>query len=304
MPDKVKKYVVSKAVIKAIDAEKFTVDAVISTPTIDRDKEIITVDAIKKGIKEYKKHAVLLSSHVSYGDLRKQIGEAVKFKFEDDKVTSRFKYYVGEGNPEADWAFKLAEKGIAAYSIGFYPIEWEDCDFNKTGIWRKYTHIETLEVSQVLIPSNRGAYQANSFEGVGKELCAMAVKSMIDDDFSNQDEYFEKTYHKEDPDNGDTDNEKLPDVDTYDKKEVNDFIEKLTEEIKEIKEYIKENINPEIQPKPRKQHYSEFILGGQDPNEDLESKEAAPSTAQIVKGVFEEDKRAHVISNAIKEACQ
>ena len=301
MPDKVKKYVVSKAVIKAIDAEKFTVDSVISTPTIDRDKEIITVDAIKKGIKEYKKHAVLLSSHVSYGDLRKQIGEAVKFKFEDDKVTFRFKYYVGEGNPEADWAFKLAEKGIAAYSIGFYPIEWEDGDFNKTGIWRKYTHIETLEVSQVLIPSNRGAYQANSYN-LEKDLCEMAIKSLRDEDFSEQDEYFEKTYHKEE--NDDSNPEKLPDADTYDKKEVNDFIEKLTTEIKEIKEFIKEKINPETQPKPQKQHYSELLLGESDPNEDLESKEAAPSTAQIVKGVFEEDKRAHVISNAIKEACQ
>lgn len=303
MPDRVKKYVIAKAVIKAVDAEKFTVDAMISTPTIDRDREIIEINAIKRGMKEYKKHPVLLSSHMSYGNLLKQIGQANKFKFEDDKVTFRFEYYVGKGNKEADWGFFLATKGIAAFSIGFYPLEWEDGDFNKTGVWRKFTLIELLEVSQVLIPSNRGAYQTNSFDDISKELCVMAKKSLTDDDYINQDDYFEKTYHKEDKENGNANIEELPDANTEKFKKIDKAIKEISETLTGVNEFIKQNKKEDTQPSGKK-HYSELILGGQDPDDETESKNVAPTTAQIVKNVFEENKKIVVITNAIKEACK
>ena len=168
---------VYRAEIKAIDAEKFTVEAIVSANTVDRQGEIVTPKAIGQRIDEYKKHPVLLSSH-RYDDLMKQIGKAEEITIGTKNVTVRFKYFVGQGNPEADWAFKLAQNGIAAYSIGFMAHAWEDKS-GEAGIWREYSDVELVEISQVLVPANREALASrrSSECEVEKELVEMAVKS-------------------------------------------------------------------------------------------------------------------------------
>ena len=69
--------------LKEIDSENLTVTAMVSNEEKDRDDEIIMASAWKKGIANYKKHPVLLSSH-NYRDLTNQIGEAVKVKITDE----------------------------------------------------------------------------------------------------------------------------------------------------------------------------------------------------------------------------
>ncbi|RLA87423.1 MAG: hypothetical protein DRG40_00285 [Deltaproteobacteria bacterium] len=150
--------------IRSVNEKDYTVEALVSDESIDRYNEVIRVDAWKKGLQHYKKHPVLLSSHV-YTDLRKQIGEAVNIRVTEEGLVAKFKYYVGEGNPEADWAFKLASKGMAAYSVGFIPLKWEDGDRDDDTVRagkkprKVYTEVELLEISQVLIPANRNALQ-------------------------------------------------------------------------------------------------------------------------------------------------
>jgi HK97 family phage prohead protease len=170
-----------KGVVKSINEKDFTVDVVVSTASVDRDKEKINTEAFKKRLKFYKDHPVLLSSH-RYDDLRKQIGEAANIKVTDEGLEAKFKYYVGEGNPEADWAWVLAQKGIAGFSIGFMPFEYEDKDLEKDGYRREYTDIELVEISQVLVPSNREAVQARrnyvtNLNDVEKDLLEVAIKS-------------------------------------------------------------------------------------------------------------------------------
>lgn len=168
---------VYKAEIKAVDIEKFTVTAIVSSNSVDRQGEIVTPKAIGQRIDEYKKHPVLLSSH-RYDDLMKQIGMAEDIQIGTKNVTVRFKYFVGQGNPEADWAFKLAQNGIAAYSIGFMAHAWEDKS-GEEGIWREYNDVELVEISQVLVPANRDALASrrSSECEVEKELVEMAIKS-------------------------------------------------------------------------------------------------------------------------------
>lgn len=173
---------VIRAEVKEINAEKHTLTAVISTKKTDRDGDIVDPLAFKSRLKTYREHPVLLSSH-NYTDLRKQIGKATKVEVSDDEVTANFEYFVGLDNPEADWAWVLAQKGIASYSVGFigHQFDWlkeKDADGNERITGRKFNDIELLEVSQVLVPSNRGALQMGLNEAKEQaELCEMAIKS-------------------------------------------------------------------------------------------------------------------------------
>jgi hypothetical protein len=102
---------------------------------------------------------------------------------------AKFEYFAGQGNDEADWAWFLAQKGIASYSIGFigHQYDWikeKDGEGNERITGRRFTEVELLEVSQVLIPSNRGALQSErSIAQESLELCDMAIKSFKDGDY-------------------------------------------------------------------------------------------------------------------------
>ena len=158
--DKVIKTFVGK--IKSVDTEKFTVEAVVSDESIDSYREVIKADAWNKRLKRYKKNPVLVSSH-DYSKLTNQIGKAEKIKIENGELVATFKYFVNEGNPESDWAFKLASKfDMAAFSVGFLPYAWDDGDWDedvKLGKkpYRTYTDVELCEISQVLVPANSNA---------------------------------------------------------------------------------------------------------------------------------------------------
>jgi len=163
--------------IKSVNKEEFTIDAIVSDETIDRYGEVILADAYKKRLGNYKKHGILLSSH-NYGSLLKQIGMAENIKIEDGKLTCKFKYFYGEGNEEADWAWKLASKyKVAAFSVGFLPYDYEEGNWEKDAEaikakkkpCRKYTDVELLEISQVLVPANPMALQ-KSIDEVSEDI--------------------------------------------------------------------------------------------------------------------------------------
>lgn len=174
-----------RAEIKEVNANEGMLDLMIpiSTSAVDRDGEVIEPSAFKKTIPKFMKHPVLVASH-DYRDLTHQIGEWTKLKVQDEGVEGMPKYYINEGNPEADWAFNLASKGVAAFSIGFIPKVWEDGD-NEKAPRRTYKEIELLEISQVIIPSNREAIQSMRSKSVNEpviqELCD-EVEAQIDEE--------------------------------------------------------------------------------------------------------------------------
>jgi hypothetical protein len=155
--------------VKGVDTKNHTVDVVMSDASVDRYREVIHPNAWKNGLKNYKKHPVLLSSH-NYHGLTNQIGKALKIKVnEQGELEAKMKYFVGKGNEEADWGFFLVEEGIAAYSVGFIPKSYVysgDGDFEdlakELGYSKKeaakiriiFTEVELLENSQVLVPAN------------------------------------------------------------------------------------------------------------------------------------------------------
>jgi HK97 family phage prohead protease len=149
--------------------EEGVIDAYIpmSTASLDRDEEVIQPSAFRKTIPIFMKRPVLVSSHF-YGDLRKQIGEFTKMRLTDEGLHAKPKYYVNMGNEEADWAYKLAGLGMAAFSVGFIPKKWDEGDGAKSPR-RTYTDVELLEISQVVVPSNREAIQGLRSKAVGVE---------------------------------------------------------------------------------------------------------------------------------------
>jgi hypothetical protein len=152
------------AQVKQIDEEGFEADIVASTANIDRDREVVNPHGM---VVPKPRRVPLVSSH-QYGDLRKQIGDVPSVKL-NGEITARPRWFVGMGNDEADWAFALVKMGVAAFSIGFLPLEWTDADLadEKTveeivagkKPLREYTKWELAEISQVIVPSNRGAVQ-------------------------------------------------------------------------------------------------------------------------------------------------
>ena len=150
--------------VKSVDVEKGTAEIVISDETKDRHDERVLVTAFKKTKKEFMKHPILLSSH-AYRGLQNQIGTFKKLTIDEKEkeVSAVVEYFHNLGNPESDWAWILAQKGIAAFSIGFIPKVWKDYTEEERkkngGVWTDYEDIELLEVSQVLVPANPAALQ-------------------------------------------------------------------------------------------------------------------------------------------------
>jgi len=176
-------YKMLRAEVKAVDEEEGIVDMLIplSTGSVDRDGEVIEPTAFKKSLPAFRKRPILLSSH-DYRDLRKQIGEFTSIEVTEKGLIGKPKYYVNDGNEEADWAFKLAARNMAAFSVGFIPKKWVDGEGDKEP-FRIYKEAELLEVSQVTVPSNREAIQGvrakEADNPIVCELCDELEKDLI-----------------------------------------------------------------------------------------------------------------------------
>jgi len=165
-----------RAEVKAVDKEAGTVEMLIpvSTPSEDRSQEVCAWDCWTKRLPIFMKRPILVSSH-DYQDLRKQIGEWVSLTPTQNGLLGKPKYYMNEGTEEADWAFKIASKGMAAFSVGFIPYDMVHGKSDKEPNI-KYTDCELLEVSQVVVPCNRDAIQGQR----GKSINPI-INQLLDD---------------------------------------------------------------------------------------------------------------------------
>lgn len=169
--------------IKIIDTTKGRVQATVSSEAEDRDTDIIR----QKGwvLDYFNAHPALISSH-DYTKLTNQIGNWEDMSIKGKTLTGVARYYIGEGNPEADWGYKLAEKGFAAYSVGFLPLEWKEREpdtLSRPASWSggfEFTKQELLEVSHVTVPANPDALQLIAKGGFLPEITQIA-KGILSD---------------------------------------------------------------------------------------------------------------------------
>ena len=164
--------------LRLLDEEAGIISAVVSTEDVDRDGDIIRQEGWD--LTHFSAHPILLSSH-NYRGLTNQIGEWTRMTVEDNQLVGRAQYYIGEGNEEADWGFKLATKGRAAFSVGFVPDMSMAKQIEANGnLSYEYKGQELLEVSQVTVPSNRQALQALKGMSLHPDV-EMLVEEMLGD---------------------------------------------------------------------------------------------------------------------------
>lgn len=168
--------------VKSADPATGIVDMLIpmSTDSEDRMQESISWDAWTKRLPVFLKRPILVSSH-DYSDIRKQIGEFISLVPTKDGLMGKPKYYINQGNDEADWAFNIASKGMAAFSVGFIPYEFIQGK-TKDEPSLQYTDCELLEISQVVVPCNRDAIQAQRSKSVDP-----VVNKLMDDILASKD---------------------------------------------------------------------------------------------------------------------
>jgi len=153
-----------KAETKAIDASR--IHAVMSTEKRDRDGDVIRQAGWD--LDEFMQHPILLSSH-NYGSLMSQIGAWEDVSVKNKQLQGVARYYVGEGNQEADWGYKLASKGVAAYSVGFIPDMDKAKELKDSDGWFpnwEFNGQKLLETSHVTVPSNPDALQSSVAKGL------------------------------------------------------------------------------------------------------------------------------------------
>lgn len=179
-----KQYLTFRCEVLSVDKDAGTVDALIpmSTGNVDRMEDIIEPNAYKKTLKQFMKRPVFVSSH-DYYDLTKQIGHFETLEIVENGLMGKPKWYVGMGNPEADWGFKLAEMKMAAFSVGFIPLKWDKIDKDKDDFFgnRRFTEVDLLEISQVIVPANREAIQ-----GLKAKSLKDAVKNQLAADMETE----------------------------------------------------------------------------------------------------------------------
>ena len=170
-----------RCIVKNADPATGIIDMLIplSTPSEDRTfgangGEVIAAGAFDKWLPQFRKRAVLVADH-NYGDIRKQIGEFIELVSTPGGLFGKPKYYIGQGNAEADWAFNIASKGMAAYSVSFIPFNFIRGKSADDPIMT-YTECEPIEISHVVIPMNRDTIQAQR----GKSIDAVVTK-LLDD---------------------------------------------------------------------------------------------------------------------------
>jgi len=167
-----------KAETKILDEKEGIVSAIVSTESVDRDGDIIRQDGWD--LRHFKAHPVLLSSH-NYRGLTNQIGEWTSMAVVGKELIGEARYYIGQGNPEADWGFFLAGRDKAAFSVGFMPDMAQAKELQGDGKTSyEFKAQELLEVSQVTVPSNRQSLQA--MKGIGLDpVMEKLVDEVLDD---------------------------------------------------------------------------------------------------------------------------
>ena len=152
--------------VKGGDAGTRQIEAIASAPSIDRDGEIISIEALKAALPGYLRNPVILASHThktGNGDSPvvgkciaarvDSLGLHVTIEFADTDLGQQY------------WKL-YQDKFQRAFSIGFMPLRWEDRTIEGKRV-RVFTEIELMEISCVAVPSNRDALSKSAKRKAG-----------------------------------------------------------------------------------------------------------------------------------------
>ncbi len=142
--------------VKGGDAGTRTIESIASTPAIDRDGEIISIEALKAALPGYLRNPVILASHThktGNGD-SPVVGKCIAARVDSQGLHVTIEFADTDLGQQY-WKL-YQDKFQRAFSIGFMPIRSEEQTVNGKRV-RVFTEIELLEISCVPVPANRDA---------------------------------------------------------------------------------------------------------------------------------------------------
>jgi len=166
--------------IKSIDKEKRIIRGIASLEEVDRDKEIIALEAIEKSLEGYKQNPIIRFKH------QEPIGRAIPEQTFVDRMDKAFivTAYITDKTQTGKEAWALIEEGIIkSFSIGGKVLEKEAVKENGREI-TKITSMELYEVSVVDIPSNRKSFFEVIAKSIGKQSKDEIAQDMFNKPYS------------------------------------------------------------------------------------------------------------------------
>lgn len=168
---------------KAVNADRRSVDAVMSTDALDRYLEVINPKAWVKRLSRFLSSPVLLKDH----DHTKPIGHWENVRVTDEGLVGTA---IFADTKDANERFALHNGGhVKGFSVGFIPHAWsfreQDVE-GKTKRVRVFEDCELLECSSVAIPANPDALQRllrsfseSTSDDEGMQTLAKAIASEL-----------------------------------------------------------------------------------------------------------------------------
>lgn len=138
----------TNADVKSVNVEDGTVTAVVSDESVDRDGDIIRAQGWQ--LDAFRALPVMLADH-DYS-IEKAIGRWRDIRIDGTQMIATAEYFLNSGNDLAEKAFALAQRGLAAFSVGFKTYPEHTVRLESGG--SEYRKQELLEISQVAIPAN------------------------------------------------------------------------------------------------------------------------------------------------------
>jgi hypothetical protein len=138
----------TSADVKSVNVEDGTVTAVVSDESVDRDGDIIRAQGWQ--LDAFRALPVMLADH-DYS-IEKAIGRWRDIRIDGTQMIATAEYFLNSGNDLAEKAFALAQRGLAAFSVGFKTYPEHTVRLESGG--SEYRKQELLEISQVAIPAN------------------------------------------------------------------------------------------------------------------------------------------------------
>ena len=141
---------------KAVNSDRRSVDAVMSTGIVDRYHEIVEAKSWVKRLSRFKSSPVLLKDH----DHTQPIGHWENVRVTDEGLVGTA---VFASTDAAQERFALHRDGhVKAFSVGFIPHSWSYKEVDHEGKKMKvrvFDDCELLECSSVAVPANPDALQ-------------------------------------------------------------------------------------------------------------------------------------------------
>lgn len=172
--------------VKSLDEENYTVEAIVSTASVDRDGEVILPSAFEARLAEYKRNPILcwghpLSAMCESPGPENIIGRADAIEVREEGLWCKFRYAVEE-NDKAALCWRMMKNGfLNAFSIGAIGMGYVDSrsepeeraslplDLRERlangEVRRVWRDMELVEISHVFVGSNRDALISAALEG-------------------------------------------------------------------------------------------------------------------------------------------